>query len=303
MTMTSNSSDVLRLFSNGMADAVERVAGSLVLVNGRQRQPATGIVFAPGLVLTADHVLEREDDLTIQTADKRNLAAQFVGRDPTTDIAVLRVADLNVNPATAASEQARVGQFVLNVGRPSPEGHMASAGIVSVYGGPLRTNRGILLEKYIQTDAIPYPGFSGGALISTEGEVVGLITTGLLNSISLAVPAEIAWRIANTLAQNGVIKRGFLGISSQPVQLPQNQRAGQSQETGLLVVRVENGSPAERGGFLMGDILVALDGQSVTDTDELHSLLSGERVGKSVSATVIRAGGLQTLNVTVGQRT
>ena len=138
MEQTTNQNDihVLRLLSNQMADAVDRVSPSLVLVNGRQRQPASGVVYATDLILTADHVLEREEDLTIQTHDGRTLATQFVGRDTSTDLAVLRVTDLGLSVATAATEPARVGQLVLAVGRSSGEGPMASAGIVSAIGVP-----------------------------------------------------------------------------------------------------------------------------------------------------------------------
>jgi S1-C subfamily serine protease len=217
--------ELLRAFSNQMADAVERVSPSIVLVNGRQRQPGSGVVYAPDLVLTADHVLEREDDLSVQTHDKRTLPAQFVGRDLGTDLAVLRVADLGINAPTFAEEQARVGQLVLAVGRTASEGPMASSGVVSAIGGPLRTGRGATLERYIRTDATPYPGFSGGPLINVQGQVLGILTTGLVNSLALAIPQGIARNIAETLSKQGYIKRGYLGISSQFIQLPNTQKA------------------------------------------------------------------------------
>src|SRR5579884_3861313 len=167
MEQTINKTELLRAFSSQMADAVERVSPSIVLVNGRQRQPGSGVVYAPDLVLTADHVLEREDDLSIQTHDKRTLPAQFVGRDLATDLAVLRVTDLGIAKASFAVETARVGQLVMAVGRSASEGTMASVGIVSAVGGPLRTGRGATLERFIRTDATPYPGFSGGPLIDS----------------------------------------------------------------------------------------------------------------------------------------
>lgn len=294
--------DLLHSFSTHMADAVERVASGLVLVNGRARQPASGLVYGADLVLTADHVLEREDELTVLTPDGRTLAAQFAGRDPVSDLAVLRVADLGLASVAAATEKARVGQFVLAVGRPSGSGPMASIGIVSSVGGPLRTRRGGMLEQYIQTDATPYPGFSGGPLIDTQGAVVGVTTTGLVSGVALAVPIAIALRVAATIVSHGTVKRGFLGISSQPVQVPEAQRAGRSQDRGLLIVRVEPGSPAEQGGLLLGDILVGFDGQVLADTDDLQALLTGERVGTTVPVEVIRGGALQALQVMVGQR-
>jgi S1-C subfamily serine protease len=285
-----------------MADAVERAGRSLVTVHGRPRQAASGIAVAADLVLTTDHALEREDDLTIVTPDGRTLPAQFVGRDPSTDLAVLRVSAGGLEPATQAAAPARVGQFVLAVGRPAEDGPMASAGIVSATGGPLRTQWGVALERYVRTDATPYPGFSGGPLVDTAGAVVGVLTTGLINGVTLAVPADIAWRVAEALATHGSIKRGFLGISSQPVQLPDGQRAGWEHPVGLLIVRVEKGSPAERAGLLLGDILVAFDGQALVDTDLLQSLLVGDRVGKTVPVDIIRGGALQKLSVTVGER-
>ena len=288
--------------SNQMADAIERVGPTLVLVNGRARQPASGLVFGPGLVLTADHVLEREDDLTIQTHDKQILPAQFVGRDLSTDLAVLRVPDLAVNAASVSSDNPRVGQLVLAVGRPSGEGPMASLGIVSAVGGPLRTRQGVTLDRFIQTDAVPYPGFSGGVLIDPQGAVLGIISTAVVSSVALAIPVQQAWQVAQTLAAQGYVKRGFLGISSQPVQLPTGQRGGLNQERGLLIVKVEDDSPAHRGGLLLGDILVRLDGQPATGAEDIQALLVGDRVGKTVAVEVIRGEALHTLHVTIGQR-
>ena len=187
------------------------------------------------------------------------------------------------------------------VGRPGAE-PMASLGIVSAVGGPLRSRRGAVLEQFIQTDAIPYPGFSGGALIDANGAVVGVLTTGLAGGVALGVPAALVRRIVDALATGGSVKRGFLGISSQPVEIPAAQRAGLAQERGLLVVRVEPGSPAEQGGLMLGDVLTAFDGTTLSDTDELQALLGGERVGKAVPMQLLRGGTITTLEVTVGQR-
>jgi len=294
--------DVLRTLSNQLADAVERASSALVLVNGRPRQPGSGVVYAQNLVLTADHVLEREEDLTILTHDKRTLPAQFVGRDLATDLAVLRVADLGLEAVVAASEPARVGQIVLAVGRSSSEGPMASVGIVSAVGGPLRTGRGATLERYIRTEATPYPGFSGGPLVDTNGAVVGVLTTGLVNGVALAIPTTLALNIADTLAKQGYIKRGYLGISSQLVHVPATQRSGRSQEHGLLIVKVDENSPAQRGGIMLGDILISLDSHEIKDSEDLQIVLSGDRVGKSIPVEVIRGNAIQTLQVTVGQR-
>lgn len=299
---TQTTTQLLRALSNQMADAVERVSPSLVQVNGRQRQPASGLVYAQDLVITADHVLEREEDLTIQTHDQRTLPAQFVGRDPGSDLAVLRVPGINQPAAQPTEEQARVGQLILAIGRTSSEGPMASSGIISSIGGPIRLGRGALLERYIRTDATPYPGFSGGPLIDAQGAVVGILTTGLVNGVALAIPIQLATTIADTLTKQGYIKRGYLGISSQFIDLPAAQRAGREQEHGLLIIKVDENSPAQKGGILVGDILVALDGHDLNDSEDLQILLTGERVGKAVPVSVIRGGALQTLQVTIGQR-
>jgi S1-C subfamily serine protease len=295
--------DALGALSDGMADAVEKIGPSVVRVNGRRRRSGSGVVYAPNTVLTASHVLEREEDLTVDTLDGRTLSAEFVGRDPSTDLAVLRVEGLDVDAARPAEGDARIGQLALAVGNPGrSDGPRASLGVVSAVGGPTRMWRGPRLERYIQTDATPYPGFSGGPLIDARGDVLGIMTTGLARGMALAVPAELAWRVAKTLEERGSVKRGYLGILSQPVRLPDGERLGLTQRGGLLVVGVEDGSPAGRGGLIIGDILATLDGQPVEDTEDLLVLLTGERVGRNVPVKVVRGGELQSLEITVGER-
>lgn len=303
MENLKESSDLLSALSDGMADAVERVVPKVVRVNGRRRRSASGVVYAPNVVLTASHVLEREEDLTVGTHDGRTLPARFVGRDHSTDLAVLRVEGLDVEVATPAEGTARIGQLALAVGSPSrSERARASLGVVSAVGGPLRTGRGMRLERYIQTDATAYPGFSGGPLIDARGNVLGIMTAGWARGAAFAIPAEVAWRVARALESRGSVKRGYLGILSQPVRLPDGQRVGLTQGGGLLVVGVEDDSPAGRGGVLLGDIVAMLDGQPVEDTDDLLVLLTDERVGETVPVKVVRGGELQTLQITIGER-
>jgi len=298
----SGASALSRL-SEGMADAVEKIGLSVVQVNGRRRRSASGVVYAPARVLTASHVVEREEDLSVGAGEGRTVEARLIGRDPSNDLAVLEVPELGDRTvAEPAAGGVRVGQISLAVARPSREGIRASFGVISSVGGPLRTGRGARLERYVQTDATPYPGFSGGPLINTEGAVLGITTLGFARGVALAVPAEIAWRAAEMLSERGSIKRGYLGILSQPVHLPAAQRAGLQGSGGLLVVGVEDDSPAGKGGMLLGDILVSLDATSVADTDELQALLTSDRVGREVPVEVIRGGELTTLRVTVGER-
>jgi serine protease DegQ len=295
--------DTLAALSDGMADAVENIAASVVKVNGRRRRSGSGVVIAQNKVLTASHVLEREEDLSVETADGRTLTARFAGRDHSTDLAVLDVENPDVEPATPAEGDARVGQISLAVGSHSRgEGPRATLGVVSAVGGPVRTRRGPRLERYIQTDATPYPGFSGGPLIDVRGNVLGILVSGWGRGAAFAIPADLAWRTAGTLSERGSVKRGYLGILSQPVRLPDGQRLGLTQRGGLLVVGVEDGSPAGRGGLIVGDILATLDGQPVEDTDDLLVLLGGDRVGSPVPVRLVRGGELAEVEITVGER-
>ena len=295
--------DTLGALSDGMADAVESIAASVVRVNGRRRRSGSGVVFAQNKVLTASHVLEREEDLTVETGDGRTLSARFAGRDHSTDLAVLNVEGLGVGPASPAEGEARVGQISLAVGSHSRgEGPRATLGVVSSVGGPVRTRRGPRLERYIQTDATPYPGFSGGPLIDARGKVLGILVSGWGHGAAFAIPADIAWRTAGTLSERGSVKRGYLGILSQPVRLPDGERLGLTQRGGLLVVGVEEGSPAGRDGLIVGDILATLDGQPIEDTDDLLVLLAGDRVGRTVSVKLVRGGELTEVEITVGER-
>ncbi|GCE21802.1 S1C family serine protease [Dictyobacter kobayashii] len=302
MENTTYDTSLLRSLSNQMADAIEKATPALVTVIGRTRQPGSGVVISPELVITASHILERENDIQIQSHEQTLFPATLIGRDKTTDLALLRVPNLKLPAAVAATEPARVGQLVLALGRPSEDGAMASSGIVSALGGPVRTGQGTVLERYIRTDATPYPGFSGGPLLDTQGQVLGILTTGLANGVPLAIPIAQAQSIADALAQQGYIKRGFLGLSSQLVHLPEAQRAGRTQDHGLLIVNVEENSPAQQAGLLIGDIVVSLDGHTVTDTEDLQLLLTGERVGKALPIEVVRGDTVQTLTVTPGQR-
>ena len=295
--------DTLAALSNGMADAVENVATAVVRVNGRRRRSGSGVVFAQNMVLTASHVLEREEDLSVETADGRILSARFAGRDHSTDLAVLNVEGLDIDPATPAEGDARVGQISLAVGSHSRgEGPRATLGVVSAVGGPVRSRRGPRVERYIQTDATPYPGFSGGPLIDARGDVLGILVSGWGRGAAFAIPADIAWRTAGTLSERGSVKRGYLGILSQPVRLPNGQSLGLTQRGGLLVVGVEDGSPADRGGLIVGDILATLDGQPIEDTEDLLVLLAGDRVGRSVPVKLVRGGELTEVEITVGER-
>ncbi len=299
--MTQN---VLVELSDALADAAEKAGKATVLVNARRRMPASGIVYAADLVLTADHIVEREEDIKVIFADGTEIPAKVAGRDAGSDLAVLKLERPAATVAEATKSPARLGQLALVLGRPSPDGIEASLGTVSAIGGPIRTGRGGMLERYIRTDSISYPGFSGGPLVAADGTVLGVNTSGLANGAAITIPADVAWKIADALVKHGRIKRGYLGIRSQTVEIPKaSQNALQREQgTGLLVVGVENNSPASKGGFIVGDILVAVAGTPVLHHDELFARLDGDLAGKSTPIEILRGGQPQTLNVQVGER-
>ena len=290
-------------FSNGLAAAVETAGASTLTVDARKRYPASGIAYTEDLVLTADHVVTREEDIKVLLPDGRSLAATIAGRDPGSDLALLRLAEKALTPAKT-SDAVKVGQLVLALGRPNEEGMQASWGIITSISGPARTFRGGMLDEFIRSETTPYPGFSGGPLVNAEGGVLGLNTSGLTRGSSLTIPVKVAWRVAEALAKHGSVKRGYLGVRTQPVEIPEAaaRLLQREQGQGLLVSWLEEGGPAEKGGLLVGDILVAVSGQPVGDPDDLFAALNSDSVGKAIPVEVLRGGRPETVNVTVGER-
>lgn len=296
-------SDVLQNLSNDLADAVETAGRSVVRIEARRRQPASGIVWsAEGVIITAHHVVERDENIRVGLPDGTTATATLVGRDPSTDIAVLRVDSSGLTPANwVETGSIRVGHLVLAAGRPE-QAMQATLGIVSALDGSWRTGAGGTIDSYIQTDVVMYPGFSGGPLVSAAGAFLGLNSSALLRGVSVTIPATTLRRVAETLVAHGRVKRGFLGVSAQPVRLPPNVVESVGQETGLLLISVEPNSPAEKGGLVLGDTLITLDGEKVRQMDDLMALLSGDRVGKSVTARVLRGGQPHETQVAIGER-
>ncbi|HSG45065.1 MAG TPA: trypsin-like peptidase domain-containing protein [Anaerolineales bacterium] len=282
-------SNPLTEFSNNLTTAVEKGGEGTLLVDARKRYPASGIAYANDLVLTADHVLKRDNDIKVGLSEGKFLDAAIVGRDSGSDLALLRIPEKALTPVNT-SDEVKVGQLVLALGRPSGSGVQSSWGIVTSIHGPARTHHGGLLDEFIKSETTPYPGFSGGPLINTEGEVLGLNTSGLTHGSSLTISAKAAWRIADALAKHGSVKRGYLGVRTQPV------------SNGLLVMWLEEKGPAEKGGILVGDILVSVGDQKLSDPDDLFSALHSDIVGKPTAVEVLRGGKPETLKITIGER-
>jgi S1-C subfamily serine protease len=295
-------SEILSGLSQALAETVAAAGPYTVRVEGRDRTPASGILWSgDGVIVTAHHVLERDEEISVGLADGSTLPATLVGRDPTTDLSVLRVQASGLPaPVRAEADGLRVGHLALALGRPG-RNVRATLGIVSALGQSWRTPAGGTLDRYLQTDLAMYPGFSGGPLVDVSGAVVGLNSSALLRGVTITVPVGTIDRVAQSLLAHGRVRRGYLGIGTQPVRLPEATARQVGQDTGLLLVSVEPGSPAERGRLFLGDVLVSLAGQPVRHLDDLFTLLSADRVGHPVPVRLLRGGQVQELSVTVGE--
>lgn len=291
---------MLDTLSSQMADAVAAAAASVVQVQGRRR-PVSGLVYAGDVVLTTARALGREDAPRVRRPDGRALDAQLAGWDPTTNLAVLKVPGLELPALTVATAAPRVGHLALAVARSWSNALTASAGIVSVIGGPLPTGRGRAIDEVIRTTAPMHDGFAGGAFLNTAGGLVGIATAAAIRGLGVVIPASIAWKTAATILEHGGVKRGYLGLAGQPVRLPDAQKTN-GREEALLVVGVTAGSPAAAAGLLVGDIIVAFDGHPVESPEDLLDLLLGDRVGRSVPLHIVRGGSAMQVTVSVSER-
>src|SRR5258706_7619489 len=245
------SNELLSSFSDQLADAVAAAASSVVQVQGRGR-PASGLVYADNVVLTTVRALGREDGLHVRRQDGETLDAELAGWDPTTSLAVLRVPGLGAPAIVPARAPARVGHLALAVARSWSNAVTASAGIVSVIGGPLRTGHRRAIGQVIRTTAPVHDGFAGGAFLDTSGAIVGIATAEVIRGPGVVIPASIAWKTAATVLEHGSLKRGFLGLAGQPVALTGTQHGVVGRERALLVVGVTDESPASAAGVLVG---------------------------------------------------
>ena len=297
-------SSLLAGLSLDLAATSELVGRSVVAVHARRRIPSSGVMWRPGVVVAASHTINRDEDISVSLASGRSAAATLAGRDPSTDIAVLRVEDSAVPAVEKGTvDDLQVGRLVLALGRPGPQ-LTASLGIVSAVGGEWRTWHGGRIDRFVRLDLSIYDGFSGGPLVEVGGRVLGLNTSGLARAMALALPAATVDRVTDQLLSSGRVTRGYLGLAAQPVQLPEglSRRLQLPGRLGLVIVNLESDGPAERAGLLVGDILVALEGQDLGDPSDLIAALGAERIGRPVSLRVIRGGELQTIAVTVGER-
>ncbi len=293
---------LLQQLSDGLADAVAAAGQSIVRVEARRRLPASGIAWSEdGFILTADHVVETREGIRIGLPGEETATAVLVGRDPTTDLAVLRTEARLTPPTWLEPDGLRVSHLVLAVGRPQ-EQMQSTLGVVSALGGAWRTGAGGQIDSYLQTDVTMYPGFSGGALLSVTGGVIGLNSSALARGVTISLPVPTLRRVAASLIEHGHVRRGYLGVGVQTVRLPAAAAHQLQQETGALITSVEPGSAADAAGLVLGDAIVTFDGQPIRRVDDVQTALSGDRVGGSTTLRIVRSGKVQEIAVVIAER-
>jgi S1-C subfamily serine protease len=293
----SNMENIWTKLSSEIADVSAAAGKSVVAVQGT-RHASSGIVIAKDAIVAASHAVRRDDEIAAITAPGQKLSARVSGRDPSTDLAVLRLQEPIDAPLArwGATANLRVGELVLALAR-TRRGHIvASSGILSgLIGGPMRTWRGGEIDQFIRPDLTMYAGFSGGPLVSSQGEFLGLNTAGLHRS-GITVPSATVQRIAAELLEKGGIQRPYLGLAMQAAALPESLRTrlNLTASEGLLVVHVEPGSPAEKAGMLLGDVLITLADEPVADTESAQRILRRHKAGDAIAARLVRGGAMIT---------
>ena len=285
--------------SDALAETVSTSGAGVVRVEGRDRVPASGIIWSTdGIFVTAHHVLESDDNIAVGLPDGETLPATLVGRDPTTDLAVLRAEGKGLSALEWADpDSLRVGHLALALARPG-KGVQATMGIIGALGSSWRTSAGGAVDRYLQADLVMPPGFSGGPLVGAGGKVLGLLSSALHRGVAMAMPLPTVERVVGVLLAHGRILRAYIGVGSQPARLPEALADQLGQTTGLLVVSVEPEGPAAKGGLFLGDTLVALDGKPLKHLDDLLESLDGEKIVQPLAVRLVRGGQLHDVTVT-----
>jgi len=301
----TNLSHTLQALSDNLADTVEQAGSAIVAINARTRMPASGIHWKKGIIITSEENLRRSEEISITLADRRTVPITLLGRDASTDVAVFKLQDADLSVATIGDATSlKVGHLVLALARGSEGDLRAAMGAVSVVTGAWRSISGGNIDQFIRPDLTIYPGFAGGALVDATGAIVGMNTTGRRGT-ALTIPAATINRVVNQIVEKGRITRGYLGLGMQPVRLPETltHSLKLTAAGGVIVVNVEPRGPAEKAGVFLGDVLVTVDGTTVTDTNDVQALLnSSEMVGKTIPVQLIRGGTLVEVSVTVGEK-
>jgi serine protease Do len=291
--------------SDNLSEIVERVGQSVVAVHGRHRIPSSGVIWRHGVVVTAAHTLRREEGIEVTLADGRVVAAVLAGRDTGTDVAVLKLDGVDLDPVESGDARAlKSGHLVLAVARADGVSTSADFGVIGSASGPWRTWRGGQLDAFVRLNGGLHPGFSGAALADVRGQVMGICTSALARGAGIVIPGMTVERVADELLTKGRVSRGYLGVGTQPVNLPETwiRNMSLSSSHGLLVNSLAPGGPAEAAGVLVGDVLIELDGKPCRDLDDLHTALGAGSIGQQLQIALIRGGERNGCSVTVGER-
>jgi S1-C subfamily serine protease len=296
---------ILSTLSTELAKVAEELGGSIVAVHARPYHSSSGVQWRPGVIVTAEHTVRRDEDIHVTLPDGRTVSAILAGRDPGTDVAVLRVEGLgSATVEPSRHEPLQVGHLALVLGRSRERGLTASLGILSAVSGAWRTWRGGRLDQYVRLDGKLSAHASGGAVVDSHGRVLGIATAVLSPIAGLAIPVATLNRVTDRLLTKSPVGRGYLGISLHPIAIPDDLRTrlSVSNRGGIIVLRVEPGGPADTAGVLIGDVLLALDGLPIESIDDLQSCLDSASVGKTARARILRGGALAELTIVVGER-
>ncbi len=310
-TNDKQSGNNLSDFSTQITKAVETVAVSIMAIDARPRVATSGVIWREGgIIVSTNHTIRRDDNITVALEGGRTTAATLVGRDAGTDLAVLKIDDEEIAKSLKPAEiietgETKVGNIVLAVGRTNAEGSAtASFGIVNAFGGAWRTWRGDEIERFISLDLAIYLGFSGGALINANGKVLGVNTSAFGRGLALAIPSETVNRIVDVLLTKGKVAKPYLGIGTQAVPLSETlrEKLNLEQPSGLMMLTVEADGAAEKAGVLIGDVLLSLDDKPTLESMDVQAVLWGKEVGNTVNAKILRGGELKEIEITLGER-
>lgn len=305
MEKTNQDVNQLALLSERVSGIVERIGKSMVPVHGRERIPSTGFHLGDGYIVTAAHAVKRTQDIAVGFGKESNKTAELIGRDPATDLALLKVSDSELITAEIADAKlAKAGHMVIAAGFGYGKFPNATLGILSAVDGPWRTWRAGKIDQMIQPDVAFPPGFSGGPLLNSFGQVLGINTSGLSRRQVVTIPFSTVNQIVEQLKNKGRITKGYLGVAMYPLNLPRTlqQQFNLPQSSGLIVLNVEPQSPANQAGLMIGDVLVKLNDTALRTMEDVQAVLEPESVGKTAKLSVIRGGASLDLSIVVGER-
>lgn len=292
--------------SNQFAEVAEKTSKYVVAVHGGRRVAGTGIVWRAGVVVTASHMLRRTEEIEVTLADKSRAKATFAGRDPGTDIAVLRLDNAPTGQPAQFGDGAgvRVGQLVLAVGRSTLGDLAASAGIIARTGAAWQTWRGGRIDSLLRPDVTLYPGQSGSALVDSHGKVLGMNTSALARASAITVPTATVERVVSEILEHGGVFRAYLGLAMQPVALPHElaNKLKVQRDTALMIMQVEPGSPSAESGMMLGDLIIAINRRPVSGIDDIQRALLAAKRGDSVELEYARGGQTATTKVKLAER-